>query len=479
MATTLDLSTFLMKDGYTITQDGSDYVIQYLIEKPEGAAAAAKVALIELKNSTHMSIPIQKSPFIPNYFQGQITALGCGRFALNNLLHYEQFSFNNEYNLPYTVSSVITEHINQATETLNTLSNITPINLQAVCKNYEGVLSKFSAYGLGGKCRPDEFFDGEVLKTALNIIGHRVENARIQENHIQLYTAALRDSTGSVTYTETMPELLGYIVNYNKIHWVCIRKLPETVGPLDKRFQYLNSQYPTDIEPRTFEECVSIIKGNNPTQVYVVFNKKEGVSFITPPAFEIVQSLSSTPGEDINIDGLKKQADAVYGVYSQPDALNTLKSLITTIAVNEDQKKQLKAILLDPDMAFELLLQIVNFPSSALNDMRSKINTLFKTQDVLKNMRKFIKDVYSPTYTFITDAYLTGKSENELLKIESVLAADSSKTITDSPALDAALSKTTTTGGSRRKTLRLQARQKPGRRALTHKQVHHEQNENA
>ena len=34
-------------------------------------------------------------------------------------------------------------------------------------------------------------------------------------------------------------------------------------------------------------------------------------------------------------------------------------------------------------------------------------------------------------------------------------------------------------GRRRRKTLRLQARQKPGRRALTHKQVHHEQNENA
>jgi hypothetical protein len=34
-------------------------------------------------------------------------------------------------------------------------------------------------------------------------------------------------------------------------------------------------------------------------------------------------------------------------------------------------------------------------------------------------------------------------------------------------------------GGSRRKTLRLQARQKPGRRALSHKQVHHKENENA
>jgi hypothetical protein len=34
-------------------------------------------------------------------------------------------------------------------------------------------------------------------------------------------------------------------------------------------------------------------------------------------------------------------------------------------------------------------------------------------------------------------------------------------------------------GRRRRKTLRLQARQKPGRRALSHKQVHHEQNENA
>jgi len=35
------------------------------------------------------------------------------------------------------------------------------------------------------------------------------------------------------------------------------------------------------------------------------------------------------------------------------------------------------------------------------------------------------------------------------------------------------------TGGNRRKTLRLQSRQKPGRRALSHKQVHHKEDEDA
>ena len=67
--------------------------------------------------------------------------------------------------------------------------------------------------------------------------------------------------------------------------------------------------------------------------------------------------------------------------------------------------------------------------------------------------------------------------------MNTVLAANVPKSVgkfTNQKAIDAAIAALgKATGGSRRKTLRLQARQKPGRRALSHKQIHHKENENA
>ena len=519
-ATTLNLSKFVMLDGYTIREEGNEYLIQYLMVEEAGAvgtapeaevvgtragareeaeeaaagepvpagatvvAVAAAATRVDLTSSVPIQLQEQTIPFIPNYVQPQITALGCGRFALNNLLHNKQFSFDNRYSLPYstTVSSFpIAEHIEDAIAELTALSKTTttPINLDAVCKNYEGVLSRFAAYGLGGKCQPDEFFDGEVLKTALNIIGHKVENASIQGNSIQLYTAAPGDPIGTRQNTETMPNLLGYIINYNRVHWVCIRKLPDGVGPSDRRFQYLNSQYPKDIAARTFVECLAIINANTPTQVYVVSKKESGVNFINPAAFEMVKDLApdASTAATVNKEDLKTFVNKVYEVYKSTK-LGPLMGFIDSIT--PENEKKLKKVLSDPDLAFELLSYI---NSATSPNIGVKLNKLDKPDDLLKDMREKIKSTYGEPYTFLDDAYLNNKTVDDLLKIDIALAADSTDTITNAGALDAALSKanptTPTAGGNRRKTLRLQARQKPGRRALSHKQVHHKQNENA
>lgn len=151
-------------------------------------------------------------------------------------------------------------------------------------------------------------------------------------------------------------------------------------------------------------------------------------------------------------------------------------------SITPENEKKLKKVLSDPDLAFELLSYI---NSATSPNIGVKLNKLDKPDDLLKDMREKIKSTYGEPYTFLDDAYLNNKNTvDDLLKIDIALAAGSAATIANAGALDAALSKekptTATAGGNRRrKTLRLQARQKPGRRALSHKQVHHKQNENA
>ena len=80
--------------------------------------------------------------------------------------------------------------------------------------------------------------------------------------------------------------------------------------------------------------------------------------------------------------------------------------------------------------------------------------------------------------------YLKTKSDN-LIPIladskDAILAITPRSTAEFIAFIITELGKIDLAGGSRRrKTLRLQARQKPGRRALSHKQVHHKEDENA
>ena len=79
--------------------------------------------------------------------------------------------------------------------------------------------------------------------------------------------------------------------------------------------------------------------------------------------------------------------------------------------------------------------------------------------------------------------YLNTKSDNLipiLADSKAILAITPRSTTEFLTFIIQELGKIGLAGGSRRrKTLRLQARQKPGRRALSHKQVHHKEDENA
>ena len=149
-----------------------------------------------------------------------------------------------------------------------------------------------------------------------------------------------------------------------------------------------------------------------------------------------------------------------------------------------------------------------------LNDVfntyyKAKLTGTIGKADVAKitNPSETNTTYYEPTTTifdYIKDKLLvniTDRSEGDSLYTLLYTNRDTLPTILNRPDSIATLieysntdafiqfirSKTTTatatataTGGSRRrKTLRLQARQKPGRRALTHKQVHHKEDENA
>ena len=513
----VDLSTFVMNGGYTIEDAGTDYVIRYLIGAPAGAAAepatgaapvvgaapgvgAAPVAPVAAPATQTVAAPvvlttgtgitlagIQPCPFIEKYYQPQETGLGCGRFALNNLLHYQKFTMNPTVENPpaYPADTPTADIITNATANFTRLSTLDNINLQEVCVRYEAVLERTLgelAYG----CPAYENFDSEVLIVALNTIGLGTDIAIIEGNDIVVTDKI----TGAPMSSSTKKDLLGYIMNPGGNHWLCLRKLPigvENAGD----FQYINT-FPTGVI-ETFKSIDAFLNKYGKSFVRII----EVLNFTKAPILPsiiddyskglVVESSAAAPSPP---DMTKLLITFVNKEY--PYASKEFKDKIAAYIklIGKGKIKEFVTVVRSIITTSEFYNFIETTSSVDKDIIDAEITRLFTIiqpgiDTSLKNdIIQQIKAKYSEKYKFIGDEYLNAKTVDDLLKMNTVLAANVVRPLgkfTNQKAIDVAIAgsyKNPTTGGSRRKTLRLQARQKPGRRALSHKQVHHKENEN-
>lgn len=199
-----------------------------------------------------IAIPtIQSCMYYPAFFQPQITGLGCGRFALNNLFHNERFTFkpNVDFQSSTDIGLTREEFSAKYTQTLSTMFTANQINLSEVCHIVSRFLLMNGLYTTDNSCRDDEYFSMDVIQSALQIVGHEPAEVFIGNKakegvdmaNFDAYTAdhdmyVRDDATNSVTLSSDTPNLLGYIINYGKSHYVALRKIPNTTT-----FEYLDS----------------------------------------------------------------------------------------------------------------------------------------------------------------------------------------------------------------------------------------------
>lgn len=415
MATTLDLSTFVINGGYTIREEGTNYVIQYLIQEPPVAEPVTATGVIEGSKAG------QTKGYIPTFFEKQEPGLlGCGRHALNNLFHTVYFIKDGSYEI----------NDSNIEATLST-----PIPLNTLCKY---LYSKDKYKSILDICSDSEYYDIQILIAGLGIIGHATA---------EIWNTATR----TITNLERLKNPIGYIINYGKNHWVALRKRPMPYE--GKPFEYIDSLSTTKEYYDTLEEYINAYK-----------NKKRIVNILGVDAFtEYMNPLTTLDNmitntkmvEDIKkgklLEKKKEELDAAFVPYIADDRLNT------HIGVGTVERR--------PGS-----IPKVNYP----------INTPI-SEYIYDNL---LFTITSPKEGDTLLEYLNTKRDN-LIPIlannkAAILAITPRSTAEFTAFIITELGKIGLAGGSRRrKTLRLQARQKPGRRALTHKQVHHEQNENA
>jgi len=168
---------------------------------------------------------IQSSIYYSNFFQAQVTGQGCGRFALNNLFHCEKFTFT--FSKTPTYEKTIT--LEEANDVYIGFNKSKQINLAAVCELNSLIFLRDTQTTLDPTliCKANEDFPVHVIMTALNITGHSIES----------YTED--DVKADIPNSTTKANLLGYIINYGKDHYVALRKLPN--GPYKGKYRYYDS----------------------------------------------------------------------------------------------------------------------------------------------------------------------------------------------------------------------------------------------
>ena len=469
MATTLDLSTFVMNGGYTIREEGTDYVIQYLIgAEAEKAAEAATVVVTKTPEATKAPAeeaaapavavatpPIvgatQQMRYLSEFFEHQAPGNGCGRHALNNLFH-------NEYFIRESSTYVIND------ETLNNYP-ILPVPLNTLCTY---LLTKYP--DLLDGCQADENYDINILVAGLDWIGHPTNTDRWTR------------SSYTLNPPENQATLLGYIINYGAYHWVALRKLIAT-DEEGNNYEYINStSYRTvsgeRIPTRTLYPSVDAYIAEYGSQIYNVIEVSTYRGTINP----LTRLNALNDDENVKrsvIDGKKLEvmkariAKLYYENYQDARLINPIGR--TDVPKSGKSKPNGSKYTYPADTSISEYIYnnlLMNFTSDTegrklldilTNRASQVIPILAKNIPNILNLKReasyltiFIKQRLTPPLDL-------DEEEKKLVAAGIIVPSVASGVL----------------GGSRRKTHRLQARQKPGRRALSHKQVHHKENENA
>ena len=473
MAATFDLSKFVMNGGYTIEEEGTDYVIRYLIGAAAGAAEAAEAAVAAAPPAAApepepakpagaapvaapvAAVPImgatQQKLYTPDFFEHQAPGNGCGRHALNNLFH-------NEYFIRESSTYVIND------ETLNRYP-ILPVPLNTLCTY---LLTKYSDLLEG--CQADENYDINILVAGLDWIGHPTNTDRWARS----------------SYTLSPPEnqinLLGYIINYGAYHWVALRKLlaPDKEG---NNYEYTNSTYYTTVSGekipiRRLYKTVDAYIAEYGSQIYNVIEVSKYTGTINPlTRLNVIVGNESVKQSIIagrNLEIMKARiAKLYYENYQDP----TLATQIGRSDVPKSGKSKPNGSKYTYDSNTSISDYVFNnllMTCENAEEGQKLLNILSDWRDqVISILTNNIPDILRLKRAAI---YLIIFIKQRLPKEEGVLDTHEEELVTRGIYVPPAPGML---GGSRRKTLRLQARQKPGRRALSHKQVHHKEDKNA
>jgi hypothetical protein len=167
----------------------------------------------------------QKSIFDGNFFQHKETGLGCGRFALNNLLGGIYFTAVPEADFKSARAYTLIE-IKGLIENLNPNKAPGPsqmLDLQRLCKYL-----KMNNSETMDDCLSYELYDQSVITNALGLLGYTVKIAGGKGTSPIKATIDMLDSN------------TGIIVNLSAAHYISIRKYKDVYYLMDSENKQAN-----------------------------------------------------------------------------------------------------------------------------------------------------------------------------------------------------------------------------------------------
>lgn len=351
-------------------------------------------------NTSGISIPnIQASLYYPKFFQPQTTALGCGRFALNNLFHNERFVFNPSKGFQSTTDSGLTpvEFSNRYSQEFSKMATRDQINLSEVCHIVSRFLLMSGLFTADNSCRDDEYFSMDVLQSALQIIGHETNEVQILDNTTKKpidmatfkdYTThdlyVRDDATNTYTLSSDNPTLLGYIINYGKSHYVALRKLPG-----ENAFEYVDSiENNTNSRVLTTLDFLKYVKTMDKRIVSIrqVLNITKSIN-----PFETLRAYyDKEKAEDTEQDKLKRQIIKLFATNYQtfitnyPDYAEDIAKFLTSFDNYKEEGLTLLSILDTKDLVNSNTKKLVTY----MKDNEEYIQSIKKAKDdYLKEQR--------------------------------------------------------------------------------------------
>lgn len=204
-----------------------------------------------------------------DYYEQQRDLASCGRRALNNLLGGKVFDAS------------VAVYDSNATYNLSGITQVQyPIDLHKLCKTlYPDIrAARITDSNLGGYCRRIEYHDINLLNASLEMAGYIPQTQPISD----LKEKKPNDPKVGPAYAQLTCEpvnttLIGFIINYNKNHWVALKKLGENA------YKILNSSNAGDNKTITKVGLREYILEPRVQQVIKVL-KPADVTYIDPRA---------------------------------------------------------------------------------------------------------------------------------------------------------------------------------------------------
>jgi hypothetical protein len=336
------------------------------------------------KTESGISIPdIQTPIYYPNFYQPQMTGAGCGRFALNNLLHCERFTFTYPSDEKYKT----TMSIEEANTIFENFSLDKQTNLSDVCELNNLFYLADTKVGKDPAlvCRSDEDFPTDVITTALLIIGHPTEIVRQKDGDIP---------------NSTDNDILGYILNLGNLsstsivgkgrHYVALRKILQ--GSNAGKFQYIDSVVKGLNFFNTTAEFLTYIKSKSNYDIVAIFEVRN----VVPGAYIEPSILTKTKVEPVkNIQNSKTLINELYNENYKskikPASFAESFGKKLTQFVNQSVDPKNPTVKIDSERVIDLLSSDQALLIAFLNNKNNQAVIDSITVDALPNILTYIE----------------------------------------------------------------------------------------